>query len=215
MAMKEFLAKLRKDYGIMGLNEKDLCPEPIQQFDRWFTEAANAEIIEPNAFTLSTVSAVGKPSSRIVLLRNFDARGFTFYTNYESQKGTDIAANPYVSMNFFWPDLERQIRITGKAEKLSRMESMDYFKSRPRLNQIGAWASEQSKPVTSRDILEEKIAQVEKQFHGKDVEIPPFWGGFCVVPDTVEFWQGRPGRLHDRLRYSKQENTWQIERLNP
>ena len=214
--MKEFLAKLRKDYGLMGLSEKDLFPDPIRQFERWFTEVANAEIIEPNAFTLSTVSALGKPTSRIVLLRNFDARGFTFYTNYESKKGTDIEANPNVSMNFFWPDLERQIRITGVAEKLSRMESMDYFKSRPRLSQIGAWASDQSKPLESRELLEHKIAEIEKRFEGRDVEIPPFWGGFCVIPDSIEFWQGRPGRLHDRLRYAKQENgEWLIERLNP
>lgn len=214
--MKEFLAKLRKDYGLMGLSEKDLYPEPIKQFEKWFTESANAGILEPNAFTLSTVSAVGIPTSRIVLLRNFDARGFTFYSNYESKKGSDIQANSNVSMNFFWPDLERQIRITGTAEKLSRMESMDYFKSRPRLSQIGAWASEQSQPLASREILETKIAEIEKRFEGKDVEIPPFWGGYCVVPNSIEFWQGRPGRLHDRLRYTKQEDgTWIIERLNP
>lgn len=214
--MKEFLAKLRKDYGKMGLSELDLNPDPIKQFESWFTEAANAEILEPNAFTLSTVSALGKPSSRIVLLRNFDYRGFTFYTNYDSRKGSDIAANPNVAMNFFWADLERQIRINGIAERISTLESIDYFKSRPRASQIGAWASDQSKELASRELLEARIAEIEKQFAGKDVEKPPFWGGFCIKPETIEFWQGRPSRLHDRLRYTRIPNAeWKIERLNP
>lgn len=214
--MKEFLAKLRKDYGIMGLNEKDVATHPIEQFEKWYTEAANAGIVEPNAFTLSTVSAENIPSSRIVLLRNFDQRGFTFYSNYQSKKGKDIAANHHVSVNFFWADIERQIRITGIAEKITRIESMDYFKSRPRANQIGAWASNQSQPVASREALDAQIAEIEKKFKGKNVEMPPFWGGYCVIPDTLEFWQGRPGRMHDRIRYRKEKNgAWIIERLNP
>lgn len=213
--MKEFLSKLRKDYGIMGLNEADLHEDPIKQFEAWFTQAANEGIVEPNAFTLATVSAEGKPSSRIVLLRNFDQRGFTFFTNYNSQKGSDMAENPYVAMNFFWPDMERQIRINGTVEKITALESLDYFKSRPRGSQIGAWASDQSKELVSRELLEGRIAEIEKRFAGKDVEKPPFWGGFRVKPETIEFWQGRPSRLHDRLRYSKQGDGWKVDRLNP
>lgn len=214
--MKEFLSKLRKDYGKMGLDEKDLSPDPFKQFEKWFTEAANAEVLEPDAFTLSTVSAEGKPSSRIVLLRNFDQRGFTFYTNYESQKGRELEQNPHVAMNFFWTDLERQIRICGMAGKITVLESMDYFRSRPRASQIGAWASEQSRELLSREMLENRISEIEQKFHGKDVEKPPHWGGFLVKPASVEFWQGRPSRLHDRFLYTATgDGTWEIKRLNP
>ncbi|MCG9911550.1 MAG: pyridoxamine 5'-phosphate oxidase [Flavobacteriales bacterium] len=214
--MKEFLSKLRKDYGKMGLSEKDLNPDPYKQFEKWFTEAANAEVIEPNAFTLSTVSKEGIPSSRIVLLRNFDYKGFYFYTNYTSDKAQDIAENPFVCMNFFWTDVERQIRIQGRAEKISTLESMDYFKSRPRASQIGAWASDQSTPISSREELEQKIKEIETKFKGKDVEKPPFWGGFRIVPVSFEFWQGRPSRLHDRFRFTpKADKSWEITRLNP
>jgi pyridoxamine 5'-phosphate oxidase len=214
--MKEFLSKLRKDYGKMGLDENDLNPDPYKQFEKWFTEAANAGVVEPDAFTLSTVSAEGKPSSRIVLLRNFDNRGFTFYTNFESQKGRELEQNPNVAMNFFWTDVERQIRICGKAGKISIMESMDYFRSRPRASQIGAWASEQSRELISREMLENRIAEIEKKFHGKDVEKPPHWGGFLVKPESIEFWQGRPSRLHDRFLYTHNVlGHWEIKRLNP
>ncbi len=214
--MKEFLSKLRKDYGKMGLDEKDLHPDPYKQFEKWLTEAANAGVVEPDAFTLSTVSAEGKPSSRILLLRNFDHRGFTFYTNYESQKGRDIAENPHVAMNFFWTDVERQVRVCGVAMKISTMESMDYFKSRPRASQIGAWASEQSRELVSREMLEQKIKDIEDRFRGKTVEKPPHWGGYIIKPETIEFWQGRPSRLHDRFLYTHKGNgNWSIKRLNP
>jgi pyridoxamine 5'-phosphate oxidase len=214
--MKEFLSKLRKDYGKMGLDENDLNPDPYKQFEKWFTEAANAGVVEPDAFTLSTVSAEGKPSSRIVLLRNFDNRGFTFYTNYESQKGRELEQNPYVAMNFFWTDVERQIRICGRAGKIPVLESMDYFRSRPRASQIGAWASEQSRELVSREMLENRITEIEKKFHGKDVEKPPHWGGFLVKPESIEFWQGRPSRLHDRFLYTHNvSGHWEIKRLNP
>jgi pyridoxamine 5'-phosphate oxidase len=214
--MKEFLSKLRKDYGKMGLDEKDLNPDPLKQFEKWITEAANAGVVEPDAFTLSTVAAQGIPSSRIVLLRNFDHRGFTFYTNYESQKGRELEHNPYVAMNFFWPDLERQIRICGRAGKIPVLESMDYFRSRPRASQIGAWASEQSRELISREMLENRIAEIEKKFQGRDVEKPPHWGGFLVKPESIEFWQGRPSRLHDRFLYTAAGNgNWEIKRLNP
>jgi pyridoxamine 5'-phosphate oxidase len=214
--MKEFLSKLRKDYGKMGLSEKDLNPDPFRQFEKWFTEAANAEVTEPNAFTLSTVSKEGIPSSRIVLLRNFDYKGFYFYTNYNSDKAQDIAENPFVCMNFFWTDMERQIRIQGRAEKISTLESIDYFKSRPRASQIGAWASDQSKPISSRDELEQKVKEFEARFKGRDVEKPPFWGGFRIVPVLFEFWQGRPSRLHDRFRFTpRADKSWEITRLNP
>ena len=214
--MKEFLSKLRKDYGKMGLDEKDLNPDPLKQFEKWITEAANAGVVEPDAFTLSTVAAQGIPSSRIVLLRNFDHRGFTFYTNYESQKGRELEHNPYVAMNFFWPDLERQIRICGRAGKIPVLESMDYFRSRPRASQIGAWASEQSRELISREMLANRIAEIEKKFQGRDVEKPPHWGGFLVKPESIEFWQGRPSRLHDRFLYTAAGNgNWEIKRLNP
>jgi pyridoxamine 5'-phosphate oxidase len=214
--MKEFLSKLRKDYGKMGLDEKGLNPNPLKQFEKWITEAANAGVVEPDAFTLSTVAAQGIPSSRIVLLRNFDHRGFTFYSNYESQKGRELEHNPYVAMNFFWPDLERQIRICGRAGKIPVLESMDYFRSRPRASQIGAWASEQSRELISREMLENRIAEIEKKFQGRDVEKPPHWGGFLVKPESIEFWQGRPSRLHDRFLYTAAGNgNWERKRLNP
>ena len=214
--MKEYLSKLRKDYGISGLHENDADPDPINQFEKWFTDAVNHGIIEPNAMMLATVTPDGKPTARIVLLRNFNRNGFVFYTNYKSNKGRDLLNNPFAALSFFWADLERQIRIEGHCEKISTLESIEYFNSRPRASQIGAWASEQSMVISGRDVLDARIGELEARFNNMDVEKPPHWGGFRVIPNTIEFWQGRPNRLHDRLRYSFIENnSWKLERLSP
>lgn len=215
--MKEFLSKLRKDYSLMGLSEKDLHESPFTQFENWLIDVANAGVSEPNAMVLSTLDKEGYPQGRIVLLRNFNQKGFVFYTNYNSEKGNEILQHPKVSLNFFWVDLERQVRITGDISKISVVESNEYFNSRPRLNQISAWASPQSEVITSRTILDNRVKELEEEFKNQDViPKPPFWGGYCVSPVKFEFWQGRPNRLHDRFRYSKlSENKWKIERLAP
>lgn len=214
--MKEYLSKLRKDYGRLGLSEADVHQDPIKQFELWLTDAANDGIVEPNAMCLSTVNNLGDPSSRIVLLRNFNEQGFTWYTNYNSPKAKDLQANNNASLNFFWPDLERQIRISGKVAKIPMLESIEYFKSRPRASQIGAWASEQSEAIVSREELDRKVKEIEEKFKNKEVEKPPFWGGFCLKPSKIEFWQGRPSRLHDRIQYTKGSNgNWLIQRLSP
>jgi pyridoxamine 5'-phosphate oxidase len=214
--MKEYISKLRKDYSLATLEENEIEINPILQFEKWFKEAANANISEPNAMNLSTVSKDNKPSSRIVLLRNVDKRGFVFYTNYNSRKAKNIDENPFVSLTFFWVDIERQVRIEGRASKLSIIESDEYFKERPRLNQIGAWASPQSEVIENREVLEQKLKEIEERFKDKSIERPPFWGGYLIEPQRVEFWQGRPGRLHDRIEYTLSENKdWKINRLAP
>jgi pyridoxamine 5'-phosphate oxidase len=214
--MKEYLSKLRKDYSMMELNEKDANANPIVQFEKWMVDAANAEVSEPNAMVLSTVDVNNHPHSRIVLLRNLDEKGFSFYTNYNSDKGAEIAHQPRVALNFFWVEVERQVRIEGKAEKLSLLDSNEYFKSRPRENQISAWASPQSDTVESREQLEKLWQEAELRWKNKtDIEKPDFWGGYLVIPDRIEFWQGRPGRLHDRLRYTLVQEVWKMERLAP
>ncbi len=214
--MKEYIAKLRKDYSLATLEEKEVDPNPIHQFEKWFKEAANANIPEPNAMMLSTISKDHKPTCRVVLLRNVDSRGFVFYTNYNSIKAKHIDQNPHVSLTFFWVDIERQVRIEGRANKLSIIESDEYFNERPRLNQIGAWASPQSEVIESREVLEKRLKEFEEKFKDKPIERPPFWGGYLVVPNKIEFWQGRPGRLHDRICYTlNEQNNWKIERLAP
>lgn len=209
------LAELRREYTLAGLRRADMEADPIAQFQNWFTQAMEAEIVEPNAMTLATVNADGQPSTRIVLLKAVDQRGFSFYTNYESRKGRELAENPKASLTFFWVGLERQISVQGTVSKLSREESEAYFAVRPLGSQRGAWVSKQSTIVENRDYLEKRLSEVEAQY-GDKVPMPPYWGGYVLAPNSVEFWQGRPSRLHDRLRYRKNpDGSWFIERLSP
>lgn len=207
--------KLRLEYSKEILDEKMVNSNPIVQFDLWMKEALNADIPEPHAMNVSTVSKEGKPSSRIVLLRNFSENGFVFYTNYNSKKGNDISENNCAAINFFWPQLERQIRIEGKLQKVDSKISDEYFASRPHDSQLGAWASNQSEVLKNRQELEEKFATLEKKFAGINVPRPENWGGYCLVPDSIEFWQGRPSRIHDRIKFTTVNNEWKIERLSP
>lgn len=209
------IADLRKEYTLNGLDVTDVDPNPITQFRQWFDAALQADIPEPNAMHLATVSAEGRPSGRIVLVKGVDERGFAFYTNYESQKGRELINHPMASLTFFYPELERQIRIEGRVEKVSPEESDQYFNSRPRGSQLGAWVSPQSEIIANRAELENRQQELEKQFAEQSVPRPPHWGGFRVVPDRMEFWQGRPSRLHDRIRYRLLAGGWIIERVAP
>jgi pyridoxamine 5'-phosphate oxidase len=210
------LADLRKEYSLAGLAEKDLTRDPFRQFERWFGEADAAKIPEPNSMVLGTCGPGGRPSSRIVLLKNVDGRGFVFYTNYESRKGRDLEANPRASLLFPWVALERQVIVEGAVTRVAREESEAYFHSRPRSSQLGAWASPQSTLVSGRAVLEAALKTLEKKYAGREVPLPPHWGGYRLAPETVEFWQGRRNRLHDRLRYRRDaDGEWVIERLAP
>jgi pyridoxamine 5'-phosphate oxidase len=214
--MASNIADIRKDYRLRSLSENEVDANPFLQFDTWWQEAGNSEIDEVNAMTLATASAEGIPSARIVLLKSYDARGFVFFSNYKSYKGMNMDENPRACLVFFWKELERQVRITGLVEKVSAAESDEYYNSRPEGSRIGAWASPQSTVITSRDWLEVQQNQYAKEFLSKPIVRPPHWGGYRVKPITIEFWQGRPDRLHDRLQYSLQENGgWMIERLAP
>ena len=211
--MRPDLAAQRRDYARAGLSEADLAPTWPEQFDRWLAEAQ--DLVEPNAVVLATASAEGVPSARTVLLKDVDARGFVVFTNLTSRKGREATGNPRASLVFPWVELERQVCVTGLVEVVAREETEAYFRSRPRGSQIGAWVSRQSSVVPSRDVLEARQAELEQRFAAADVPVPGFWSGLRVVPDAVEFWQGRPSRLHDRLRYRAVDGGWLVERLSP
>jgi pyridoxamine 5'-phosphate oxidase len=210
------LADLRREYQQRELREKDVSADPIQQFADWLHQALLAEVPEPYAMTLATCTPEGEPAARVVLLRGWSEEGFTFFTSYEGRKARELAANPRTALLFYWTELERQVRIEGTVERTSVEVSDDYFRSRPRGSQLGAWASKQSEVIADRGVLDTRVAELEQQFAGQEVPRPPAWGGFRVRPITVEFWQGRPNRLHDRLRYRRDEAAgWIIERLSP
>ncbi len=208
------LAALRTEYRKARLEVGDLPADPIAGFQHWFGDAERARVSEPTAMTLATVGSEGTPSARIVLLKGLDGRGFTFFTDFRSRKGLDLDAHPQACLLFFWPELERQVRITGKVTRVSAAEAEVYYRSRPLGSRIGAWASQQSSVIPDRASLEARVAEMQKQF-GDAPPLPPHWGGFHVDPDEIEFWQGRESRLHDRLRYRKSETGWTVERLSP
>ena len=214
--MPATIADIRKNYSQKKLSEKKADANPMKQFAKWWKQAVDSKIDEVNAMTLATASATGMPSARIVLLKSVSADGFIFFTNYNSHKGKELEENPFACLVFFWKELERQIRITGTIEKVSAAESDEYFHSRPVGSRIGAWASPQSSVITSRETIEANIVKYEQEFAGTEITRPPHWGGYIVRPTLIEFWQGRPNRLHDRLQYSKlQSDMWNIERLAP
>jgi pyridoxamine 5'-phosphate oxidase len=209
------IAHLRKEYSQASLSENDVDPDPIMQFSKWFHEALNAEVPEANAMSVATVGADGRPSSRILLIKDIDARGFTWYTNYASRKGRELQANPHAALLFHWIPLERQVRIEGRVEKVAAGESDAYFNTRPLGSRLGAIASAQSEPIASRALLEERLARAREEYGDTPLR-PAHWGGYRLVPDRMEFWQGRPSRLHDRIAYLLQpDGSWQRERLQP
>ena len=208
---------MRRQYLAAGLDESDLAAEPMDQFDHWFADVAKSGLDEPNAMVVTTVGPDGQPSARTVLLKGYDRRGFLFYTNYGSRKGVELDANPRVALLFPWHPLARQVIVTGLAERVGRDETAAYFRSRPHGSRLGAWASEQSRPVASRAELEQRYADLAARYpEGEGVPVPPFWGGYRITPLTVEFWQGRENRLHDRLRYEAGDGAgWRVQRLCP
>lgn len=213
---KDQLEKIRTDYKQKELNEDSCLEDGIEQFHQWFSDALQAEITEVNAMVLSTTHIDFKPANRIVLLKGIEENAFVFFTNYNSRKGKELLWNPYGSLLFFWKELERQIRIEGRVEKISAEASDEYFNTRPRASQIGAWVSEQSEIIENRNVLNEKLKQIENKFENQTVSRPPHWGGYKLMPAQIEFWQGRPSRLHDRILYTRVNGTeWKKERLSP
>ncbi|MEQ9405030.1 MAG: pyridoxamine 5'-phosphate oxidase [Cyclobacteriaceae bacterium] len=214
--MREDIASIRNEYTSAELDETSVAKNPVSQFEKWFHEALSSEQIEPTAMTLATVDLNGQPFQRTVLLKTFNENGFVFYTNYKSRKADHMSNNPKVSLLFPWYSLERQVIVTGQVEKISAKESLKYFITRPRGSQIGAWVSNQSEVITSRSILNMKLAEMKKKFKDGKIPLPDHWGGFRVIPDSIEFWQGRANRLHDRIMYEKDSNhNWGIKRLAP
>jgi pyridoxamine 5'-phosphate oxidase len=210
------LADLPDDYPQKALREEEVDTDPIRQFRVWLEEAEEAGLHEPNAMTLATCTPDGRPSARMVLLRGLDENGFAFFTGYESRKASELTANSRAALVFWWPTLERQVRIEGPVERTTTQESDAYFRTRPRGSQLGAWASKQSEVIVGRNVLEQRMAELEQKYAGGEVPRPPFWGGFRVRPIVIEFWQGRPNRLHDRIRYRRvEEGGWRIERISP
>ena len=207
---------LRSEYSLHGLRRSELETNPLRQFGVWFAAAMAADIREVNAMSLATATPDGKPSVRIVLLRGFDENGFVFFTNYESEKGKQLDANPHAEVAFYWTQLERQIRISGSVEKTSREDSAAYFHSRPVGSRLGAWVSKQSQVIDARQVLDSRLQQMTERYEKGDIPLPPHWGGFRIKPDRYEFWQGRPNRLHDRFRYARRaDGNWVIDRLAP
>ena len=208
------LQNIREDYIKQALSEKECDPHPIPQFEKWLNEAIRSEVNEPTAVNVATLDTNGRPSSRMVLLKEVNPQGFVFFTNYHSRKGRALEANPYAALTFFWPELERQVRIEGRVQKLDEAASDEYFESRPYTSRIGAWASEQSEVIENQAVLVKRAAVIGLK-HPLHVPRPPHWGGYLVIPDCIEFWQGRPSRLHDRIRYRLYEGNWIKERLSP
>ncbi|MEY4956241.1 MAG: pyridoxamine 5-phosphate oxidase [Gemmatimonadota bacterium] len=209
------IADIRTDYRRASLSEGDVAADPIAQFTRWFDEAVKAAVIEPNAMCLATATPDAYPSARMVLLKGCDARGFVFYTDYRSRKGQELADNPHASLCFFWAELERQVRINGAVQRVSRAESDAYFQSRPLSSRVGAWTSHQSMVLTDRTVLEQQLEANEARFAGGDVPLPEHWGGFRIIPEELEFWQGRESRLHDRIQFRREAGVWVRRRLSP
>ncbi len=213
--MPPSIADLRREYALARLDERDAAPDPITMFARWFAEAQAADVAEPNAMTLATATADGAPSARMVLLKGVDEHGFVFFTDYRSGKAAELEANPRAALVFHWVELERQVRVAAPTSRVSREETEAYFRSRPLGSRLGAWASEQSSVIADRAELDARLREVERRFPGGEVPAPPHWGGYRLDPATVEFWQGRASRLHDRIRYSRRGGAWVVERLAP